>query len=392
MPGPYGLTSTGFVAKPLADIKSDLEASFRSTFGNGIDVSADSAMGEVIGIFADRLADLWQGAQALYTNAFPDGASGVALDSLCAITGTARQPATQTRVMATVVGTPATVITTAARVSVTGVGTLFKPAASITIPIGGSISAEFMAVETGPKPAPAGTLTTIVTPVAGWASLSNPLDQFALGRNIETDAALRLRRELSLRAIGGATLEAIRAAVAEVPGVVNVNVFENTTSTTDASGLPPNSFEVVALGGTNAAVGQSIFDRKPAGVRSYGTTTVGAADSLGVLHDVSFSRPTTLPGYVTLTVKARGPAPGNLADLIAAAIVEFGDSNLSVGDPFIATALIPSVFKADPSIVDVPSVLIGTAPSPVSSVTLVATNRQLFDLDTSRVVVNIVFV
>lgn len=391
MPGPYGITATGFVAKPLADIKTDLEASFRATFGNQIDLSPDSAMTEIIGIFSDRLADLWQGSQALYANAFPDGATGAALDSLCAITGVARSPATQTRVLATVVGTPATAITTAARVSVTGAGTLFRPAALITIPGGGSIVAEFVSVDTGPKPAPAGTLTTIVTPVAGWSSISNAADQFSLGRDIETDSALRLRRELSLRALGGASREAIRAGVAEVAGVTAVSVFENTTSVVDASGLPANSFEVVALGGTDLAVATAILDRKPAGIATHGTTTQ-AVTIFSIPYSVKFSRPVALNGYVTIAVRATGSVPADLSDLIKAAVAAYGDERLTVGSALISAALVPSIFAAHPTVIDVPSVFIGTAPGPTLPTTITPTNRQIIDLDTSRVVVNLTIV
>ena len=89
----------------------------------------------------------------------------------------------------------------------------------------------FLAQNVGPIPAPANTLTEILTPIAGWQSLTN-FQAGATGRNTETDAELRLRRLNSLRAIGYATVEAIIARVGqEVPGVTSVLVFENITIT-----------------------------------------------------------------------------------------------------------------------------------------------------------------
>jgi uncharacterized phage protein gp47/JayE len=91
----------------------------------------------------------------------------------------------------------------------------------------------FLAQTYGPIAAPANTLTEIVTPVAGWTSLTNPQAGIT-GRNQETDAELRLRREQSLHLLGAATVEAIRSRLLqEVPGVVSVTVFENVTMTQD---------------------------------------------------------------------------------------------------------------------------------------------------------------
>lgn len=91
----------------------------------------------------------------------------------------------------------------------------------------------FLAQAFGPIPAPANSLTEILTPVAGWQSLTN-LDAGLTGRFQETDDELRLRRAQSLHLIGAATVEAIRSRLLqEVPGVESVTIFENVTMTQD---------------------------------------------------------------------------------------------------------------------------------------------------------------
>ena len=396
MPGPYGITANGFVAKPLADIKTDLEASFRTTFGNGIDLTPNSAFSEVIGIFADRLADVWQLGQAVYSNAYTDGATGVALDQLCALTGIARKPASSTRVLATISGTPGTVIGSAQRVSIVGSTHKFAPVPNSTvIPGGGSVEIEFIAVDTGPIPCPSAQLIVIETPVPGWASVTNTLDQFYLGTDTESDGALRLRRELSLRALGGGAVPAIQAALFEVTGVTDAFVFANETSSTDANGLPGHSFECVVNGGLDQAIADKIAETKPAGIATFGTTTLSGIPP-GISSNsfvINFSRPTVLNVYVTIDVIASAAlAPLNLADLVKAAVVAFGDLNYNVGSPVIAAAMIPTVFASGSGVRDVPSVKIGTAPAPALSTTIQPTNRQIADLDTSRVVVNVTLV
>lgn len=91
----------------------------------------------------------------------------------------------------------------------------------------------FLAQSYGTIAAPANTLTVILTPVAGWNSLTNPQAGIT-GRDQETDAELRLRRAQSLHLLGAATVEAITSRLLqEVPGVTSVIVFENVTMTQD---------------------------------------------------------------------------------------------------------------------------------------------------------------
>lgn len=90
----------------------------------------------------------------------------------------------------------------------------------------------FQAQEYGPIAVPAGSLTNILTPIAGWNSLTN-FDAGVIGRFQETDAELRLRRQATLRGLGYSTVEAFLARIPEVPGVTDVLVFENVTLTQD---------------------------------------------------------------------------------------------------------------------------------------------------------------
>lgn len=87
----------------------------------------------------------------------------------------------------------------------------------------------FAAINFGPVACPAGTLTTILTPIAGWNSITN-VEDGVIGRFIETDAELRIRRANSIRLFGAATVESIRARLLQqVSGVTSALVFENRT-------------------------------------------------------------------------------------------------------------------------------------------------------------------
>lgn len=87
----------------------------------------------------------------------------------------------------------------------------------------------FLSENYGPIPCPANSLTQIVTPVGGWNSITNS-EAGTLGRFVETDAELRLRRLNSLRLLGRGTVEAIRAQLLAA-GATSALVFENVTMT-----------------------------------------------------------------------------------------------------------------------------------------------------------------
>ena len=92
----------------------------------------------------------------------------------------------------------------------------------------------FLAQNYGPIACPVNALTQIVTPLAGWISITN-YQAGITGRNIETDAELRIRRLKSIRLLGLATVETIEAHLIQVAGVQesSVVVFENITLTED---------------------------------------------------------------------------------------------------------------------------------------------------------------
>lgn len=78
----YGVQPSGFVRKPLADIKSEIEAAAQAAFGPGVIMTPQSPMGQLIGLFADAAATFWEIAEDVYQSYDPDQAEGRRLDIL----------------------------------------------------------------------------------------------------------------------------------------------------------------------------------------------------------------------------------------------------------------------------------------------------------------------
>ena len=91
------LDSTGFKPKTLVELRQELEASYRAVWGAGVDLSPEGPLGQHIALMSKRDADLWEGAQEIYTSRDPDQATGEALDNIAADKGLARLSPTQAR-------------------------------------------------------------------------------------------------------------------------------------------------------------------------------------------------------------------------------------------------------------------------------------------------------
>lgn len=106
----FGLSSTGLQIKRVADIKTELEAAFRATFGQAINLDSRSILGQIIGIVSEREALVWELIEAVYLSQYPDTAEGVQLENVAALTGTTKKTATKSTGTVTLIGDPGTVI------------------------------------------------------------------------------------------------------------------------------------------------------------------------------------------------------------------------------------------------------------------------------------------
>jgi uncharacterized phage protein gp47/JayE len=382
-----GVTSTGFVSKSQEDITAEITSAVQAAFGASFDCTAESPMGQIIGIVAERLAEIWEVQEETYAAFTADGATGQALDDLCGLTGTVRDPPKSSTVTAHVTGTNGTVIPLGTLFAVANIGTQFRTTEAATIS-GGVADIPCESADTGPKIAASGTLTVIVTPVGGLSTVTNSLDA-VLGSDLETDADLRVKRENELRAQGAAAVEAIRDSILhDVADVTACTVFENPTDVTDGDGLPPHSIECLVAGGDDQDIADKIWEEKAAGIQTHGTSSETVTDSQGNAHTVNFSRPSLQNIYVTydliidpLTWSTNGVAQ------VKAAAVAYGVAALIGGKDVVASALVAPAFSVA-GVLDAPAPKIGTSPSPGTTTTIVINQRQQAILDTSRIVVN----
>lgn len=443
-----GVTIDGFLSKSLDELKTELENALKASFGNSIDLDPQSNFGQLVGVMAERFADLWALGAAI-DNAFsPDSAVGVALDNLAALTGTVRNPATFSTITLHLTGTDGTVIPAGSAASVATIGTRFitdggvilatRPAwAALTSYTAGDIRrnggtqriyacitsgtsagsggptttasditdgtvhwmylgdgaawvvSEATCSVVGAKIGASGAVTVIETPISGWSGVNNPLDA-DVGAELETDAALRTRREVELRGAGKASVESIRAALLEVDDVTEATVFENVTDVTDVDGIPPHSIEALVRDGEDADIREAIFAEIAAGIRAHGSTSGTVTDSQGIAHTIKFTRPTEIPIYVALTVGADASLwPSDGAAQAEALVAAWGNAQRS-GKDVVASGIEARIFTLSGTLDAV--ALIKTSATPTVRTTIAIALRELATFDTSNIDVTVNFV
>ena len=81
----------------------------------------------------------------------------------------------------------------------------------------------------------------------------------------------------------------IQRACLNAKNIDDARLYVNDTDTTDANGIPAHNIAVVTKYGTTKSVAQAIFDHKPPGIATYGSTTGTAKDSDGNSYSIHFT-------------------------------------------------------------------------------------------------------
>ncbi len=395
---PAGFSSTGLTIKTLEECRAEIVADFLENIDPTLDLSETEPMGQAVAICAQREAILWELIQTLAYAIDPDAAEDWLLDSLCALTGTLREPAKKSTVTVNCNVNNNTSFTAGQiTLNVAGQPTIqFKNVAAVgPLTPAGVYPIAFESVEYGPVVANAGTLTVITTPISGLNSVTNPLDA-KLGALREEDTSLRVRREDERTATGACTVESLRADLLQVDGVEQAFVFENTTLTTDSNGLPGKSFEAVIYdGGTpqaaNADIATTVWGGKPSGAEMYGSTTTNIIDSTSTTRAVKFSRATVRNVYLTFENVVIDPEefPSDGVTLIEDAVVAYAAKKQNLGVDVISVGM-KSAALAVPGVIDVPTLKLGFSASPTGTANLEITGREIAAIDTSRITVTTV--
>ena len=376
---PY-IDNTGIHVPTYQDIIDYYITKAKEIYGSDIYLGEDSKDYQLISIIARSAASSLQAAIDSYNARNPDTTFDDALDGIVTINGIQRKPATYSTAEVILTGIPYTLIQSGVVKSASG--DQWNLPQEVVLDGNGTALVTVTAQEKGPIVALANTITTIVTPTYGWYTVNN-LSAASEGASAETTPALKARRKIAVATPSITPLGALEAAINNVLGVTDFQVYENDTKVTDARGLPGNSITAVVEGGTTEDIAEAIAKTKNMGVLSYGDVHHSVINEYGSVLDIAFFRPVETNVYMTINIKALTGYTSLIGDQIKEAVIAYLDS-MSIGDNLYNSQIYEAVLSVSPdpkpyfSIDPTEGILIGTSDGSQAKQDLEANYKQKY--------------
>lgn len=272
-------TDNGLEIKDTSTILEQVQNVFLTAFPN-LNTDPSTPQGQII----TAITEMFTQAQADITefaNMFVNGGTGVWLDAYCkTYYGITRKQASKGSVTALISGTIGTIIP--AGFTAKSGDYEYSTISEYIIESDGSCYAELFAKNTGNFSIDAGTLTTIITPVAGVERITNPYESTS-GTNTETDNKLRFRAMNSLTYRATSIFDGLLAQIEQLSGVQKVAGYENyTKNSVEYKGITiePNSIALVVKGGDLKQIGKVILENKTVGAFVQGNIDISMYEEI----------------------------------------------------------------------------------------------------------------
>lgn len=327
----YGMTSQGFVPKRLSDIIFSLNdrigdivdpATGEFPFQNATD---DSILQQVLGVVAEGLSECWEAGYDGSVQFDPLKNSGAGQAGTVQLNAMLLKAGAQTLCRQKVMGKNGTTIPKGARVATEDGLQTYTFTEPVFIGANGEAEGQVQCTVKGAVSPKDGTVISIQTPTEGWLGTTN-LETLAVGSAQETEGEVRRRQQRSTSLTSYRQIEAIYAAVVNVPGVIYCRAYQNSkTYPVDERGIPFKEVAAVVEGGDPREIASVIFYRLGVSQLGYGNTVEVFYDTQGISYPIAFSRPFEKVVAVTVDVEIlnRSLFPDNGAALIQQAIIDY---------------------------------------------------------------------
>lgn len=328
---PNSISTTGLTTATQAELDAFFTAAYEGIYGSDINLDSDTPDGQMIGIFVQSILDLQDLLVQIYNMFDPDNAIGAVLDQRVAINGIQRQAGTFTVTNVTLVVSQA--------VNLYGLDQTAQPIFTVADNAGnqwqlqvtslgvtaGTYVYAFQAALPGATLTVPNTITVPVTIVLGVASINNPTTYTTLGLNEESDAALKIRRQISVSLASQGYLKGLLAALENINGVTSAFVYENDTNATNGDGVPGHSIWVIVAGtAASAAIANAIYTKRNAGCGMFGATQFVVTQADGSSFIVFWDVVQTQNLFITFTATSiNGTTAPNIAAILTGLPLSF---------------------------------------------------------------------
>lgn len=340
------LTDKGFVHKTYNDLLNVQIDRAKELFGADIDTSEVTPLGKFMRLAIYDIADVYEALEIAYYARFPNTASGQSLDKLMPFAGISRNPATFARHKITLTGTKGFTVEAGFLVGTQSGICFYVTDETILDSVTGTADAVAECTVRGEAGnVIVGEITDIVNPSADVLSVTH-ISVVSLGEKAESDYELRRRFSSSVSGAGSATSDSIIGAIMRIQGVSGVLIDENDTDETSASGVPRRSFETLVLGNKDLKqqIADTIFSKKPLGIKTYGKEQVEVIDKGGFSHVIKFSWTSEITVYIKIKIQVNTFFESTGVEQIKGNIYRYLES-LSNGQSVILTSLYGHIYS-----------------------------------------------
>ena len=333
------LTDDGYQLKSQNDYYEGEKALYQEIDPDFL-LDASTPDGLKIAHDAEIFGALDQLVKQAYDARDPNKATGRDLDVLRKLTGATRSQGTPTTTTLYMTGVAGTLIPADSQCK-TADGLVFETDENLTLGTDGTGSVAATCTENGANEVAADKITTIVTVIGGWQTVTNRSAAMT-GTNADSDAVFRIKSARSVAGAGAAQRDSLYAKIFDVDGVRKCRIYENKTNSAavvavkNPYGLPAHSLAIVVDGGSDDDVARAIYNRLNPGVNLHavGTQvekTVWSENYPNSYDVITFSRPVAVP--ITIKVKVADPSQTcpssvDLQEAIRTAYIEYYEGEL----------------------------------------------------------------
>lgn len=336
------VTDNGITIDSFDDIYDRLVASFKSIYGDDINLDSDTPDGQLLGLFAQELSNIHQSASFIVQMLDPYQATGKWLEQRALYAGVIRKSASYSYIDDVIVTGNKGVIIPASTVLTDKNDNEWVTIDALSLNELGSGRLRIRSSSLEKIDLSSNEELTLKTVIVGVSKVLTASESYG-GATEETDASL-LKRFMQSHAINGLDDKtSLKAKLLNITGVEQAIVYENFTGVTDEKDVPAHSLNAVLIGGSDEDIAEIITKNKIGGCGLYGQieTSYNYFDSD---RKVRFDRASRIDISVNIIVGRFG----SFQDINETAIKDnLKNLSFQIGQNVYASRLISSVNLVD---------------------------------------------
>ena len=273
----FDIDGTGVLAPSLAEALESTNEQMRGIAGANVVLTVQTPQGQIARLTALTKVEFGEVLVQALTAVDPDHAEDAQLRTLGGLLQIMAVLATRSRVTATLTGVDGTNVPAMSRAQ-TADRDAFRTMTDVTLSATG-VTVEMESVDEGDIPAPAGTLTRIVTAVPGWETITNA-NAAVLGMPAQTDDAFRQSMFTRTSRLTIGSIPAMEAGLEEA-GAERTQVEENRTTATvtvQEWTIHAGAVLVIAESGTDGDITRAVETYRAMGTPTMTAISGGTAD------------------------------------------------------------------------------------------------------------------